>query len=209
MIGPVALAAITVASGPTEGDYLKERVPVVAPAFELSLGAGFTQGWGGADLDRSVTDVAGGGLGAWLELGGRLAPHWSLTFRGEYQELANQGHSAARGVVANVGATYFASPDVRSNAWVRLAAGYRLLWQIEEEPVPSVLRHGFELGSLTLGWELRASPEVAVGPVLGADLNLFLWQKPFGAAAVPIGTPQVNTFIFAGVGGRFDFGRAR
>ena len=56
----------------------------------------------------------------------------------------------------------------------------------------------------------RKPKAVAIGPLVGADLNMFVWRNPEGAVGnIELADKRVNTYIFAGVQGRFDLGGAR
>jgi hypothetical protein len=64
--------------------------------------------------------------------------------------------------------------------------------------------HGLDVLSLKVGYDIRRQPGFAVGPVVGADLQTFLW-----ANGTPLARAQLGTFFYAGVQGRFDTGRPR
>ncbi len=68
-----------------------------------------------------------------------------------------------------------------------------------------MLLHGFELGNLLIGYDFRLSEGVALSPMAGIDLNLFLWDHVDGVTTA-LSSAQVNTFVFAGLQGRFDAG---
>lgn len=65
------------------------------------------------------------------------------------------------------------------------------------------MRHGFELASAKVGYDVRLTEDFAFAPIVGADLNLFLWEGPAAT-----GSAEGATFVYAGVQGRFDFGLA-
>jgi peptidoglycan-associated lipoprotein len=66
-----------------------------------------------------------------------------------------------------------------------------------------VVRHGFQALTAKLGYDVRLSEDVALGPVIGADLSLFTFQDSTAVAA------STSTFVYGGVQGRFDMGGER
>ena len=188
-----------------EAPYTEQRIPAPANAFELKLNAGYTQGFGMIAPGKSIPDVAGAGFGVDVDADYRANPRWSVGLQGEFQEFASNRDQAARGLAGNIGAAYHAMPSVRGDPWLRLGTGYRLLWQVNPIAQPTTLLHGFELAKATLGYDIRVSPEVALAPQVGADLNLFLWENQNNVNRA-LTSAQVGTFIFAGLQGRFDMG---
>ena len=186
--------------------YYKGSLPAPQQAFELRVASGYTQGFGNIVPNRTIHSVAGAGIGAGADIDYRVSPHFSFGVGGQYQQFMAENNSASRGVVGNLGFTVHGAPYLRGDPWLRLAAGYRLLWDVN--PVgggPTVLTHGFELGALTLGYDLRLSEGVAIAPTIGADINMFIWSRTDGVSTA-LTTVQVGTFVFAGLTGRFDAG---
>jgi len=191
--------------------YFDRPVPVPSEALELKLGTAYAQGFGMLAPGRSLPDVAGAGLALHLDADYRVLPKWSLGVEAQYQQFSSEQNTSARGFAASLGATYHFSPELRGDPWLRLGTGYRLLWENDPSGAPgsSVLRHGFELATAKLGYDVRISPDVAIAPVIGADVNLFLWQDPSNGPNTALSTAQVGTFVFAGLQGRFDVGGKR
>lgn len=185
-----------------------ERVPVTSNALELTVGFGYTEGFGELTPLHDIQDLAIDGIGLDLAVDYRIDPHFSVGFQGEYQQFVTnaQVNAAARGVATNAGLTYHAMPSTYADPWVRIATGYRMFWSVE--PVggmPTTLIHGPELAKVTVGYDLHLSRRIAVSPVLGADLSMFVWQDQSGLN-VPLSPPQLCVFIFGGFQGRFDLG---
>jgi hypothetical protein len=191
-----------------ERSYLRQPVPAPNNALELKVGTSYTQGFGRVAPMRSISDVAGVGIGVNVDADYRVNSLWSMGVQGEFQEFANGRNSAARGVAANVGPTFHARPLLRGDPYLRLAGGYRLLWDVSPPGEFSALRHGFEIAKATLGYDVRISDAVAISPQVGADVNLFVWQSRAGVSA-SLTSPQWGMFVFAGVQGRFDLGGQR
>jgi hypothetical protein len=185
-------------------------------SFELKVGAAYTQGFGMLTPRQSILDVAGAGIAADLDLDYRADPHVSVGVQGEYQEFANNttNNTASRGFAGNIGVTFHGNPASRGDPWLRFGTGYRLLWNVD--PTNTVggqftnvgqtqLVHGFEVGKLILGYDIRVDPQVALAPAVGADLNIFAWQLQNGVSTT-LSTAQVGMYVFAGLQGRFDIG---
>jgi len=189
--------------------FLEQRVEAPTNALELGVGTGYTQGFGSLQSGVGFPSVAEAGLGVEVDVGYRIVPRLSVGISGQYQEFNAQRATGARGVSGGVNATYHLDPYTRFDPFVSLGAGYRLLWETFPEPAPTLLTHGFELAKLQVGFDLKATPEIAIGPVVGAGLDLFLWQVPSGGTTVAIDDPRLSTFVFAGVQGRFDVGGGR
>jgi hypothetical protein len=200
-------------SHPDVGYGMEEgyRRPMAAPtqAFELRLAGVYTQGFGNFSPNLGLPSVAGAGVGGNLDLAYRMTPHASVGVSGQYAEFSSENNAAARGVVGNIGITYHGAPYQRADPWLRFGAGYRLLWSVHPfenlAEGPTVLVHGFELGALNLGYDLRLSEGVAIAPMIGVDLNLFIWDRVAGVSHA-LSSAQVGTFVFAGVQARFDAG---
>jgi hypothetical protein len=215
-----AAAVVLACAGPALAQQTEEGVlgSVEAPrkAFELGLSTGYTQGFGAINAAPGglVGDIARGGLGVGLDLGYRIDPRLSFGVTGQYQEL--QGAAAqppgfrARGAMVGVQAAFHALPYQRVDPWVSLGTGYRMLWSVPPGPAPNLLSHGFELAKLGIGLDVRISRDVALGPMIGGGLDMFFWQSPQGGVGnVAIADKRVSSFVFGGIGGRFDLGGTR
>jgi hypothetical protein len=199
--------------GWNEERYMKRGLAAPTQAFELKLGTGYTQGFGNAFPGVGMPSVAGAGIAGNVDLDYRVSPHASVGLAGQYQEFTSERNSAARGVAANIGFTYHGAPFTRADPWFRLGAGYRLLWSVDPvgplgNTLPTTLVHGFEIAALNLGYDLRVSEGVAIAPMLGVDLNMFIWANANGSNTA-LSSAQVATFVFAGIQARFDAGPSK
>jgi hypothetical protein len=179
------------------------RVPREPPerAFELKFGSGYTQGLGNVEPGKTITSVSGAGIGASVDFDYRATPTVSGGLEVQYQEFVNQNNSGSRGLALNVGVTYHGSPHKNADPWIRLGTGYRMLWDVHPDSAPNTtnLYHGFDIATLKVGYDLRAGGDVAVSPVIGADLQTFDWRD-----GDLLNSTSVGTFIYAGIQGRFD-----
>jgi hypothetical protein len=207
----LAFAAIPQARAqqpPEQRTWLQERVPAPSKAFEVTVGTGYTQGLGMLRGATSLPDVATPGIGFDLGAGYRVNERLSLGLVGQYHELnPEQTISGARGLTAGVALTYHIAPQVRFDPWVEVGTGYRALWLDQPGATPNVFTHGLQLARARIGADFRVSQDVALGPVIGADVNTFLWQDAGNSTAID--DVRVNTFVFAGIQGRMDIGGTR
>ncbi len=198
-----------------EGDGSWHSGSLAAPtqALELKVAGGYTQGFGMIMPGVGMPSVAGAGVGGNAELDYRMGPHASVGVQGQYQEFTSEQNSASRGLAGNIGFTYHGAPYQRADPWFRFGSGYRLLWSVNPigpngNTLPTTLVHGFELGALNLGIDLRLNEGIAISPMIGADLNLFVWENADGINRA-LSSAQVATFVFAGLQGRFDAGSSK
>jgi hypothetical protein len=194
--------------------YLGERVRAPRGAFELAVGAGYSQGTMSPAQGTGATDLTKAGGAFSLQLGYRMTPAFALNIFGEYDEFApGNGLStsaATRGGVAGVNATYHVLPYQRVDPWVRLGVGYRALWVTGDPNVADTMWHGFQFAKLEIGADLRTTEDVAIGPVIGADLSEYVWRNPAGDVGdQEISNKRVVPFVYAGLQGRFDVAGVR
>jgi peptidoglycan-associated lipoprotein len=208
---PAALAALAAASSgnafaqeEVDTDYLRHFVEPPRNAFELTLGTGYTEGFGQYTQSIGMPSVAQQGMALDLGLGYRIDPHWMIGAMGEYNELMAERADSARGVVAGIQAGYHMLPAQRVDPWVSLGSGYRWLWEVHHDTNTSLLTQGLQMARLLVGVDIRTGRDFAIGPVIGADLDEFLAQGNGG-----ISNPSVVTFVHAGLMGRFDLGGER
>ena len=140
-----------------------------------------------ASPNVGIPSVAGAGIGVNLDIDYRMSAHASFGVAGQYQQFTSENNTAARGAMGNIGLTIHGAPLQRADPWARLGAGYRLLWSVN--PIgggPTALVHGFELAALNLGYDLRLSEGVAIAPMIGADLTMFIWGEAAGVDACAV-----------------------
>jgi hypothetical protein len=179
-------------------------IPAPREAFELTLGGGYTQGFGDLQQDVSVEDTAQVGVSFDLGLGYRISPRWAVGLTGGYQ-MFDEGDALLndempRGVTGRIDATYHFSPYSRLDPWLKLGTGYRYLAE-RDQPGGNAHLHGLEVANLNLGFDLRAGRQFALAPLIGGGLNVFLWD---GTDAID--DPRPSAFVFAGLQARFDLG---
>ena len=202
--GSVALADETV----VVSGVSPEKTGGLYNAFEIGIGAGYSQGVGDVGKNvPSLTDSGGAGTSLELDLGWRIDPHflvgiygtgaWFST--GDAPGNAFNNWSATAGVQ---GAYHFL-PGENLDPWISLGTGWRGYWVNRPEGRDS--RHGLDLARLQVGLDVPVTNGVAVSPFVGASATLFLTQQLAQETSfTDIQDRKVNVFLNAGVLGRFD-----
>jgi len=209
----VGIAGTAFAQGSEVPSYWTQSEKAPEDAIELTLGTGYTQGFGQIQKGSSnnINDVANAGIGVDLGIGYRISPNIGLAALGQYQEFsvgqAGSDTRAARGLLAGADATYHFAPYTRFSPWVRVGTGYRMLWSLSTGP--TALYHGFDLVRLATGFDVRTTPDFAFGPMIGADLNVYVWQYDNVGGTSAIADPRISTYVYAGLQARFDVGGKR
>jgi hypothetical protein len=120
--------------------------------------------------------------------------------RGDQVDSSSNLYSATAGVEA---AWHFLPSANQLDPWVSLGTGWRGYWIHGDQGTTSL--QGLQLAKLQAGLDYRVSRDIAISPVIGADLSMFLSEStPFASGFSNITDPKVNTFLFGGLQGRFD-----
>jgi hypothetical protein len=193
-----------------ERDVMTERPverPLAAPrnALELSVGTGYTQGFGNLKSGVGMPSVATPGVAVALGIGYRIDPGWAVLWSGEYAQLTAERTNEVRSYTTGLAMQYHLAPRQQVDPWVEVGAGYRLLE--ESSAGPTSFTHGVQLVRVRAGVDLRIADAVALGPMLGADATYFVFQDIPGQPTT-IDNPTVSTFLFGGLQGRFDIGQS-
>jgi hypothetical protein len=199
--------------GQNEGEKAEKLAPATR-AIELTVGTGYTQGFGNiASGQPSLTDIATAGGALQLGVGYRIIPQLTLGVygggamfaRGDQVDSSANLYSATAGIQAD---WHFLPGGHELDPWVSLGSGWRGYWSHADQGTTAL--HGLELATLQVGLDYRLDRAVAISPVIGADLTTFLTQStPATNGFENISSPNVNTFLFAGVQGRFDIPTGR
>ena len=214
LLGTVGGTAALEGTATAQESYLRRPVPTPKNAFELQISGGYTQGFGNIFPQRAILNAAGAGFGITASAGYRASRLVSIEAEGQYQAYGSENAGIADGVDVNIGATLHMRPAFGGDPWVRLGTGYRWLWvnQASAGPGPSTFGNfsgnvgfgGFDIINARVGYDIRASSNFAWAPIVGANLQTFVW-----ANSTPLSTVQWGTFIYAGVQARFDAGGQR
>lgn len=207
----IAVSSLVVAGAASAEE--KDRAPSsLAPAthaVELTIATGYAQGFGNvASGQPSLTDVGQAGGAVQGGIGYRVLPPLTLGVYGSYGLFGrgDQVDSSSTLTTASAGvqADWHLVPSGGAiDPWISLGSGWRGYWVSADRGTTSL--QGLELAKLQLGADYRVSRAVSLGPVIGADLSLFLTQStPISNGYANVQSPEVNTFVFAGLLGRFD-----
>jgi outer membrane protein OmpA-like peptidoglycan-associated protein len=186
------------------GGFFNHHLDAPSQAFEMYMRTGYTQGFGSLYQGADLNHVIGPGFALDFGLAYRIDPHWSIGATGQYQEFEAERTQSARGMVAGFAGAYHFTPYKRADPWVQLGSGYRFLWENTVDGLSNTLTHGFELGRIDFGVDIRIHRDVSVAPVLSAGLTLPLWYRVGDGTNTAIPDPRVSTFLYAGIQGRFD-----
>jgi hypothetical protein len=213
-IGPAGIAATLALLWPSASAEAQEE-PAPPPvgsrgnALELGVGAGFAQVWNPASAGgggRALTQGIGGALA--IDLGYRATPGLALGVWGEGAELGGTVvqpvASSLYAAAAGVGGTWHfgpRAPDV--DPWVAVGTGWRGQW-FGYQGGGTYSEHGLELARARVGVDVRVSPAVAIGPVAGGSVDLFLTQELPGGSWMRVTSSPTAESLFAGVHGTFD-----
>lgn len=187
-------------------------VPAVdRKAFEIAVATGYTQAAGklGGTLGN-IEDVSGPGGAVEVDLGYRVIPQLTVGLYGTLSKhqtgdtLADD--TSVLGASAGVQAAWHVRPSAAIDPWISLGTGWRGLWLSPDTGKVTAL-HGLELARLQVGADYRLTRDIAISPVIGASLTLFVSEdSQMTRSATEISDKKVNVTGFAGLAGRFDFG---
>jgi hypothetical protein len=187
--------------------------PVPDRTFEIAVGTGYAQGGGklGGTLGN-LEDIAGPGAAVEVDVGYRIIPQLTV---GVYGTLAKSQHgdlidssTDVLGATAGVQAAWHFRPQVSIDPWVSLGGGWRALW-LDPAAGKVTSLQGLDVARLQLGVDYRVTKEIAIAPVIGGSVSLFVSQdSPMTTGYTAIPDKKVNFTGFVGLSGRFDFGGA-
>jgi hypothetical protein len=192
----------------SQGSSERSLAPV-NNAVELTIGTGYEQGFGNiASAQPSLTDIAQAGGAVQAGIGYRLIPQLTLGIygtggmfgRGDAVDHSANLYTATAGVQAD---WHFLPRGIAFDPWLSLGTGWRGYWVHADQGTTSL--QGMELAKLQVGLDYRVDQAVAIGPLVGVDVSTFFTQStPASSSFSNISNPNVNTFLFAGLQGRFD-----
>jgi hypothetical protein len=178
--------------------------------FEIAAATGYAQGGGGlGGTLGNLEDVAGSGAAVEVDVGARIIPQLAV---GVYGTLAKSQHgdridssTDVLGAAAGVQAAWHFRPDVSLDPWLSLGAGWRGLWLSPDAGKVTSLQ-GVDLARLQVGVDYRVTKEIAIAPVIGGSVSMFVREdSPMTAGSTEIADKKVNFTGFVGLSGRFDF----
>ncbi len=183
------VAAVSLVAVPSAAEPQPEWAPTPAPrdALELTVSAGYARtptGYGGTS-----SSGPGEGIASEVGLGVRTTPRWSVAIVGQYGELARERGDRVQTGRAGLTVAYHVLPEGRLDPWFGVGTGYRFAH------TDGASLHGFEIARIIAGADVRASPPLAVGPLVSVGLDVFPWHAS---------APRWYVVGCVGIQGRFD-----
>ena len=147
-----------------------------------------------------------------VDLGYRIIPQLTVGAYGAFSKSQHgdliDSNTGVLGATAGVQAAWHFRPHVSIDPWVSLGGGWRALW-LDPGAGKVTSLQGFDLARLQLGVDYRVTKEIAISPVIGGSVSMFVSQdSPMTTRYTEIADKQVNFTGFVGLSGRFDFGGA-
>jgi hypothetical protein len=207
------------ATGSAQQPTAAERAPtrgfdrfLEAPknALEIGVGIGYDQPFGNVRSGVHFSDMAAAGAQLELDLSYRFSPELAVGVFGtgaKYGSRAGMppGNDISGATLGAQAAWHFRS--LRGlDPWVTLGGGWRGYWEHVGTGLGTNSFSGLEIARARLGVDVRLNEQVAIAPVIGADLSMFLSESAAGTLGYKAIPGNFNTFVFAGVAGRFNFG---
>jgi hypothetical protein len=219
--GGVANAQTVQTKDEVNNEVASAPLAAATHSVELTIGTGYAQAFGNVgNAQRRLNDVSQAGGAVQLGAGYRLLPSLTLgvygsgsTFsRGDEVNGSANVYGASAGVYTD---WHFLPGRSRVDPWVSLGSGWLGYWTNNDAgsaagtaagaPLGNTSSQGVEWARLQIGVDYRIDQAVAISPVIGADLATFFTQStPTSSGYQNISSPTVNTFLFAGLQGRFD-----
>ena len=190
------------------------EVPAVKSAFEIGVATGYTQSGGklGGNM-LSLEDVSGPGAAVEVDVGYRIIPELAVGAYGTFAKYQNgdsiDGSTDVLGATAGIQAAWHFRPDRSVDPWVSLGTGWKGVWLNPTNGKVTSLQ-GLELARLQIGADYRITKDIAISPVIGGSLSLFVSQdSAMTTDLTEIQDKKVNFPGVAGLAGRFDLGGSR
>jgi len=214
LIPVLSVLVPTIAAAQSESSGGGREVAAVDSAFELGVSAGYSQGGGKlgggmADLE----DVAGPGAAIEIDVGYRVIPQLTIGAYGTFAAYDGgdllDADTSVYGATAGIQAAWHIRPDRSVDPWISLGTGWKALWLDPDEGTGTSLQ-GLELARLQIGVDYRISKDIAIAPVIGGSLGMFLAEdSPMTDGYDELENKEVHFTGFAGLVGRFDLGGSR
>jgi hypothetical protein len=209
LIPALALVVPAIAAAePNEGTGFDHSLPA-ASGVEIAVGTGYSQGTGKISTEMAnVQDLSGPGGAAQLDVGYRLRPYLTLGGYGTFG-MYNDGSAIPNstdvyGATAGIQAAYHFRADRSVDPWVRLGTGWKAMW-LNPQAGKATSLQGLELARLQVGVDYRITPTVAITPVVGGSMGMFLSQNSQMTNNYDQLTDRKLNFTgFAGFAGTFD-----
>lgn len=185
-------------------------VAPLSKAIEIGVSTGYAQGGGpiGSTM-QDLDQLSGPGGAVELQLGYRINPTFAVGLYGQFSAFdsgdVNEGDNVF-GAGAGIMGTAHLRPGRSIDPWVSLSTGWKALW-LDHEREKTTSLQGFDLARVQIGVDYRISKGVAITPVIGGSLGMFVGQQTAMTDGYDeISDKKVNFTGFAGLSGRFGVG---
>ncbi|MFT3695738.1 MAG: hypothetical protein QM831_21555 [Kofleriaceae bacterium] len=185
-------------------------VKPLSNAIEIGLNGGYAQGAGPVGNDMShLNAISGAGGQVELSAAYRINPWVSVGLYGNLATFTNSKddpNDNVYGAGAGIIATAHIRPAHSIDPWVSVSGGWKGLW-LDHDQGKTTSFQGFDLARLQLGVDYRITREVAIAPMIGGSLAMYVSQDgPMTTSYDEIQNKKVNFTGFAGLQGRFGIG---
>jgi hypothetical protein len=214
MLSLLAPAVAFADEGIENSGNFDHHVAAPANALELSVAAGYAQGGGPIAGDMvHLEDVASAGGAVELAAAYRINPTFAVGAYGSFSTYATgdqvDGDTNVLGATAGIQGIAHLRPQRSVDPWVSLGTGWRGLWLDPDQGKTTALQ-GLELARVQVGVDYRVNENIAIAPVVGGSLDMFISQdSAMTDGYSELANKKVNFVGFAGLAGRFDLGGRR
>ena len=126
---------------------------------------------------QHVEDISRAGGTVELDAMYRINPTFAVGAYGSFSKYATGDHisdqSDVLGATAGFDAAAHLRPTSSVDPWLSLGTGWRGLW-LSPQTGKNTSLQGLELARLQLGVDYRVTKDVAISPVIGGSLNMFV-----------------------------------
>jgi hypothetical protein len=180
-----------------------------AGGAELGVGYGLLVGSGPGSITsttRARTPAIGGSIE--LDAGWRALPALTVGvwgFGAQFSEAVAHpspadGYAAGAGVQGTV---HFRPDATDADPWLMVGAGWRAEWlRFVSDGVTT--EQGIDLVRAHAGVDLRVSPTLALGPMVGGSLSTSLSEETESGRWHPTPVAKLNAFVLAGIRATLD-----
>jgi hypothetical protein len=190
-----------------DGFELDHHVDTHVNTVEVGVAKGYTQGAGpiGHGMQH-VEEFSGAGGALELEAMYRINTTFAAGAYGAFSTYGTGDRAvppAVFGATAGVQAAAHLRPERSVDPWASVGTGWHGLWQAPPSHKDTALQ-GLEIARVQLGVDYRLTRNVAIAPLIGGSLNMFVEEEsPMTTRYVEIPDKKLNISCFVGVAGRF------
>jgi hypothetical protein len=165
---------------------------------------------GSRPLRPSAEECSAAGGQLEVDFGYRLTPELMIGLFGTASKYGSRaglptGNATSSASIGAQAGWHF-RPLHGLDPWLTLGSAWRGYWEHVGTGLGTNSFGGWEIARVQVGLDARLNDRLAIAPVLGADVNMFISESAAGTLGYRAIPGHLNTFVFAGVAGRFDIG---